>query len=66
MSETGEKMLRAAMPRLLKSLTSAVAQLLLHEAGLQVLHPMSWKRYRTALKSFLDMVDEHAVEEKVP
>lgn len=64
MSETGEKMLRAAMPRLLKSLTSAIAHLLLHEAGLTVLHPMSWKRYREALKSFLDMVDEHAVDRK--
>jgi hypothetical protein len=47
------------MPQLMKALTAAVAQLLLHECGLQTLHPASWQRYRTALSTFLEMVDEH-------
>jgi hypothetical protein len=54
-------MLRAAMPRLIKSLTSAVAQLVLHSSGLTLLHPAQYNRYVDALQRFLEMLDEQQV-----
>jgi len=54
-SETGEKMLRAAMPRLLKSLTSAVAQLLLHEAGLHMHNVVKTTVFLKSMSDFAAM-----------